>query len=163
MKLIKRFKSLLIRESVIIKYFKESNSELSLFAFYNKKKIYDEDNALGNRRKGSGRNLKLNEKLIWFIFGILFKDRKQRLTSLVKILNDNFGVKASEKTINRVLHAHDIEWTKPILIPKFDERIKKSRIEFCKYYLYIVDNVRYVYTDKFNFYTKNPYLKDGYF
>ena len=72
-------------------------------------------------------------------------------------MNNNFGIKVSEKTINSVLDAHDIEWTKPILIPKFDERIKKSRIEFCKYYLYIVDNVRYVYTDKFNFYTKNSY------
>ena len=52
----------------------------------------------------------------------------------------------SEKTINRVLHAHDIEWTKTILRPKFNERIKKIRIKFCKYYLYIVDNARYVYT-----------------
>ena len=44
-----------------------------------------------------------------------------------------------------------------ILRPKFDERIQKSRIEFCKYYLYIVDNARYVYTDESHFYTKNPY------
>ena len=34
---------------------------------------------------------------------------------------------------------------------------KKSRIEFCKYYLYIVDNARYVYTDESHFYTKKPY------
>ena len=73
------------------------------------------------------------------------------LAFLVKILNDNFGVKVSEKTINRVLHAHDIEWTKPVLRPKFDERIKKSRIEFCKYYIYIVDNARYVYSDESHF------------
>ena len=72
-------------------------------------------------------------------------------------MNDSFWVKVIEKTINRVLHAHDIEWTKPILIPNFDERIKKSRIEFCKYYLYIVDNARYVYTDESHFYTNNPY------
>ena len=43
--------------------------------------------------------------------------------------------------------------------PKFDERIKKSRIEFCKYYFYIVDNARYVYNDEFHFYTKNPHSK----
>ena len=70
---------------------------------------------------------------------------------------DNFGVKVNEKIINRVLHAHDIERTKPILRPKFDERIKKSRTELCKYYLYTVDNAKYVYTDKSHFYTKNPY------
>ena len=128
MKLIKKFKVLLIGESV--KAFKESNSGLPLSAFCNNKKIYNEDNALGNRREGSGRNLKLNENLTGFILGVFFKDRKETLTSLVKILNDNFGVKVSEKTINRVLHAHDIEWTKPILRSKFDERIKKSRIEF---------------------------------
>ena len=139
------------------KAFKESNSGLSLSAFYKKKKIYNEDNSLANRREGSGRNPKLNEKLIGLILGVLFKDRKETLASLAKILNDNFGVKVSEKTINRVLHAHDIEWTKPILKPKFDERIQKSRIEFCKYYLYIVDNARYVYTDESHFYTKNPY------
>ena len=40
---------------------------------------------------------------------------------------------------------------------KFDKKIKKSRIEFCKYYLYIVDNARYVYTDESHFYKKNPY------
>ena len=57
------------------------------------------------------------------------------LASLVKKLNDNFGVKVSEKTINKVLYEHDIVWTKPILRPKFDERIKKSKFEFCKYYL----------------------------
>ena len=79
------------------------------------------------------------------------------MASLVKILNDNFGVKVIEKTINRVLHAYDIEWTKPILRSKFDERIKKSRIEFCKYFLYIVDNTRYMYTDESHFYIKNPY------
>ena len=72
-------------------------------------------------------------------------------------MNDNFGVKVSENTINKVLHAHDIEWTKPILRPKSDERIKKSRIKFSKYYLYIVDNARYVYTDESHFYTKNSY------
>ena len=77
-------------------------------------------------------------------------------SSLVKLLNDNFGVKVSEKTIKRVLNAHDIEWTKPIL-RKNDESIKKSRIEFCKYYLYIVDNARYVYIDESHFYQKNPY------
>ena len=33
----------------------------------------------------------------------------------------------------------------------------KGRIEFCKYYLYIVDNARYVYTYESHFYTKNPY------
>ena len=79
------------------------------------------------------------------------------MASLVKILNDNFGVKASKKTINSILHAHDIEWTKPIMRPKFDERIKKINIEFYKYYLYIIDNARYVYTDESHFYTKNPY------
>ena len=141
----------------VLKEFKESNSGLSLSAFYKKKKIYNEDNVLANRREGSGRNPKLNEKLIGFILGVLFKERKETLASLVKILNDNFGVEVSEKTINKVLHAHDIEWTKSILRPKFDERIKKSRIEFCKYYLYIVDNARYVYTDESHFYTKNPY------
>ena len=99
------------------KAFKESNSGLSLSAFFKKKKIYNEDNSLANRREGSGKNPKLNEKLIGFILGVLFKDRKETLASLAKILNDNFGVKVSEKTINRVLHAHDIEWTKPILIP----------------------------------------------
>ena len=72
-------------------------------------------------------------------------------------MNDNFEVKVSEKIIDRVLHAHDIEWTKPILKLKFDERIKKSGIEFCKYYFYIVDNARYVYTDESHFYTKNLY------
>ena len=137
------------------KAFKQSNSGLSLSTFYKKKKIYNEDNAFANRREESGRNPKLNEKLIGFILVVLFKDRKQTLASLVKILNDNFGVKVSEKTINKVLHAHNNEWTKPILIPKFDERMKKSRIEFCKYYLYIVDNARYVYTDEIHFYTKN--------
>ena len=41
---------------------------------------------------------------------------------------------------------------------------KKSRIEFCKYYLYIVDNARYVYTDESYFHTKNTYSdKNGYF
>ena len=40
--------------------------------------------------------------------------------------------------------------------PKFDERINKSRIEICKYYLYIVDNSRYVYIDESHFYSKNP-------
>ena len=103
---------------------------------------------------GVRRNPKLNENLIGFILGVLFKDRKETLASLAKILNDNFGVKVSEKIINKVLHAHDIEWTKPILRPKFDERIKKSRIEFCKYYLYIADNARYVYTDESNFFYK---------
>ena len=86
------------------------------------------------------RNSKLNENLIEFILGVLFKDIKETLVSLVKILNNNFRVKVSEKTKNRVLHSHDIEWTKLILRPKFDEKIKKSKIEFCKYYLYIVDN-----------------------
>ena len=85
------------------------------------------------------------------------KIKKETLSSLFKILNDNFRVKVSEKTKNRILHAHDIEWTKPILRPKFDEKIKKSRIEFCKYYLYIVNNARYVYIDESHFYTKNSY------
>ena len=73
------------------------------------------------------------KNLIGFILGILFKDIEETLTSLVKILNDNFGVEVSKKIIKRVLHAHDIEWTKPILRPNFDERIKKSRIKFYKY------------------------------
>ena len=107
--------------------------------------------------RGLARNPKLNKKLIGFILGFLFKDRKQTLASLVKILNDSFGVKVSEKTISIALHAHDIEWTKPILRPKFDERIKKSSINFFKYYLYIVDNARYMYTCESHFYTKNPY------
>ena len=51
------------------------------------------------------------------------------LVFLVKKLNDNFGVKDSEKTMGRILNAQDIEWTKPILKPKFDDWIKKSRIE----------------------------------
>ena len=46
-----------------------------------------------NKREGSGRNPKLNEKLIGFILSVLFKDRKEKLASLVKILNENFGVK----------------------------------------------------------------------
>ena len=46
---------------------------------------------------------------------------------------------------------------KAILRPKFDERIKKSSINFFKYYLYIVDNARYMYTCESHFYTKNPY------
>ena len=91
------------------------------------------------------------------IFGVLFKDRKETLASLIKILNDNFGVKVSENIINRVLHAHNIEWTKLILRPKFDEKIKKSRIEFCKYYLYIVNNAKFMYNDESHFYTKNPF------
>ena len=41
--------------------------------------------------------------------------------------------------------------------PKFDERIKKSRIKICKYSLYIVEKARYVYTNESHFYTKNPY------
>ena len=77
---------------------------------------------------GSGENLILHEKLIGFILGFYSKNIKETLASLVKILNDNFEGKVSEKTTNRVLHAHDIEWTKPILRPKFDERNKKSRI-----------------------------------
>ena len=60
--------------------------------------------------RGSARNPKLNENLIGFILGVLLKDRKETLASLVKILNNNFGVKVSEKAINRVLHARDIEW-----------------------------------------------------
>ena len=48
------------------------------------------------------------------MLGFLFKDKNETLASLLKILNDNFGLKVSEKTINRVLHAHSIEWTKPI-------------------------------------------------
>ena len=91
------------------KAFKESNSGLSLSAFYKKKKIYNEDNALANRHEGQRRNPKLNQKLIGFILDFLFKDIKQTLAFLVKILNDNFGVKVSEKTISRVLHVHDIE------------------------------------------------------
>ena len=46
---------------------------------------------------------------------------------------------------------------------KFDKKIKKSRIEFCKYYLYIVDNARYVYTDESHFYKRILIVKDGYF
>ena len=42
------------------KAFKESNSGLSLSAFYKKKKIFNEDNPLGNKREGSLRNPKLN-------------------------------------------------------------------------------------------------------
>ena len=41
------------------------------------------------------------------------------------------------------------------LISKFDEIIKKSIIEFCKYYLDIIDYVWYVYTYESHFYTKN--------
>ena len=41
---------------------------------------------------------------------------------------------------------NNIEWAKPILRPKFDERIKKNRIKLCKYYLYIIANVWYMYT-----------------
>ena len=92
-----------------------------------------------------------------FILDVLLKDSKEMLASLVKILNYNFRVKVYENTISKVLHAHDIEWAKLVLRPKFDERIKKSWIEFCKYYLYNVDSARYVYTDESNFYTKNPY------
>ena len=51
----------------------------------------------------------------------------------MKILNDNFEVKVSEKTTNRVLQAHDIEWIILISRPRFYERIKKSRIKFGKY------------------------------
>ena len=50
----------------------------------------NEDNALGKRNEGSGWNSKLNKNLVGFILGVLFKDRKQTLGSLVKILNDNF-------------------------------------------------------------------------
>ena len=80
----------------LYKAFKESNSGLSLSAFYKEKNIYNEENAIGNRREGSGRNPKLNEKLIRFILGVLFKDRKEMLASLVKILNDHFGEKVSK-------------------------------------------------------------------
>ena len=59
MKLIKKFEALLIEE-LSFKAFRESNSGLSLSAFYKKKKIYNEDNALGNRRERSGKNPKLN-------------------------------------------------------------------------------------------------------
>ena len=159
MKLIKKFKALFYGGIIPFKALKESNSWLSLSAFYKKKKIYYEDNALGNGLEGSGMKQILNEKLIWFILGILFKDKKEKLASLVKKLNNNFGVKVSEKTINKVLHAHDIEWTKPILRPKFDERIKKILIEFCKYFLYIIDNARYVYTGESHFYTKNLFCE----
>ena len=155
-KLIKKFKAILIRESVLIKHLRNPIQDYPYLLFTRKIK-YNEDNALVNRREGSVRNPKQNEKLIGFILGVLFKDKKETLASLIKILNNNFGAKVSEKTINRVLHAHNIELSKLILRPKFDERIKKSRIEFCKYYFYIVDNARYVYTDESHYYTKNPY------
>ena len=106
-------------------------------------------------RKESKTKLEINWIYTWRFIQI----RKETLASLVKILNDNFWVKVSEKTINRILQAHDIEWAKPIFRPKIDKRIQKSKIEFCKYYLCIVDNARYVNTDESNFYTKNPYSK----
>ena len=105
----------------------------------------------------SGGNSKLNEKSIGFILGAIFKDRNKKLVSFMKKLNDNCEVKVSEVTISIVLNTHEIEWTKLILRLKFDERIKKSRIEFCKYNIYIVHNARYVYTDESHFYIKNPY------
>ena len=108
MKLIKKFKAHLMGESVLIKHLRNPIQNYPYMFFYKKKKIYNEDNSLANRREGSGRNPKLNEKLIEFIIGVLIKDRKETL-AYAKILNDNFGVKVSEKTINRVLHAHDIE------------------------------------------------------
>ena len=106
-------------------------------------------------RKESKTKLEINWIYTWRFIQI----RKETLASLVKILKNYFGVKVSEKTINRILQAHDIEWAKPIFRPKIDERIQKSRIEFCKYYLYIVDNARYVNTDESHFYIKNPYSK----
>ena len=45
-------------------------------------KIYNEDNALGNRREKSARNPKLNAKLIEFMLGVLFKDRIEILSFL---------------------------------------------------------------------------------
>ena len=65
--------------------------------------------------------------MIGFILAVLFKDRKQTLDFLLRILNYNFNVKVSKININRVLMAHDIEWTKPKLIPNFYERIMKSK------------------------------------
>ena len=154
MKLIKKFKALFIGSPY--KAFKEFNSGWSLFAFYKKKKIYNDDNTLMSRRKVSERNSILNSQLMRFILCVLFKHKKKALASLVKILNNNIEVKVIEKTISRVLHTHDTEWKKPILRLKFDERIKKNGIEFCKYFLYIVNNARYGYTDESRFYTNNP-------
>ena len=56
--------------------------------------------------------------------------RKETLASLMKILNDYFEVKVSEKIISRVLHAHDIERTKLILRPKLDEKVRKIESNF---------------------------------
>ena len=60
-------------------------------------KIYNEDNALGIMW-GVRNNSKTKWNLIKFILGVLFKDRKETLASLVKILKDNFRVKVSVKT-----------------------------------------------------------------
>ena len=77
MKLIKKFKALLMGNQSL-KAFKDSNSGLSLSAFYKKKK-YNEDNAIGNKREGSERNPKLNENLIGFLLGVLFKEKMKLL------------------------------------------------------------------------------------
>ena len=116
-------------------------------------RIMDKGNDVRSRKE-----FKTKWKINWIYTSALFKDKKETLASLVKILNDN-EVKVSEKIISRVLSEHDIESTKPILRSKFYENIKKIRIKFCKYYIYIVDNARYVYTDESDYYKRNPYNK----
>ena len=89
MKLIKKFKALLIGESILIKHLKNQTQDYP-YLLLQEKKIYNEENALWYRRERLVRNPKLNKKLIGFKLVVLFKYRKERLAFLVKIFNDNF-------------------------------------------------------------------------
>ena len=103
-------------------------------------------------------------KINWIYTDVLFKDRKETLAFLVKILNDNFEVKAREKIVNFfyihiTLNGQSQYWDQNLMKRS---TTTKSNIEFCKYYLYIADNASMYILMNLIFIQRILLFKDGY-
>ena len=70
---------------------------------------------------------------------------------------NSFGKNISSRTINRVLLAHKIIWTKPKLRPMFNESIKKFRLNFEKK-IYILQITLTIYTEDGSFTQRSSFF-----
>ena len=119
------------------------NLEIQTLLSCIKKGQYEKTCELGERKRGSGRNPMLSDKLVRFILDILLWNNSFMWDVLSNIFLNTLGKHAFSRTINRVFLVHQIILTKSKLSPKFNESIRKLRLKILKENLYIENNFPY--------------------